>query len=85
MRLSAEGKRHLALSNLYQEMWGNPPAPFNPAFDQTKATKKAAVEKKIKASLDEYHKTLKRVPNDEYYALMDAREAELRQQFAVEL
>jgi hypothetical protein len=61
--------------------WRYPPAPFNPTYDAIKAAKKAKVDKIVKEQLDRYHRTLKHIPNNEYYDLMELRELELRKQF----
>jgi hypothetical protein len=78
MAIGKAHKEHLALINHMQYQWDNPPAGFNSQYDAVKAEKHKRIEKSIKSQLDAYHSTLKRVPNDEYYDLMDIREAELR-------
>lgn len=65
------------LEKTFEYLWNNPPAPFNSLYDAEKQKKIKTNEAFIKKALDEYHKQLKHVPNDEYYDLMDAREAEL--------
>jgi hypothetical protein len=74
-------KEHYALTQLFKEQWENPPAGFNSQYDAVKAEKYNRTEKLIKKELDAYHLTLKGVPNDEYYDLMDAREKELRKKY----
>jgi hypothetical protein len=74
-------KEHYALTQFFQEQWDNPPAGFNSQYDSVKAEKHMLIEKLVKVGLDAYHLTLKRIPNDEYYDLMDARETELRKQY----
>lgn len=68
----------------FEYWWNNPPAPFNPLVTEevlAERKRKARLEKRIKAELDEYHKTLKHLPNDEYYDKMDAKEEQLRKQY----
>jgi hypothetical protein len=65
-----------------EAMHNNPPALFNKHYDEAADNKRKAIAAKIKDALDAYHKELKHVPNDEYYDLMDIREAELKKQFS---
>jgi hypothetical protein len=65
-------------SQALKHEWENPPKAFNPLYDPIKQEAHQRKEKMIKSKLDDYHRTLKRVPNDEYYDLMDAYEEQLR-------
>jgi hypothetical protein len=78
MAIGKAHKEHLALIQHFKEQWDNPPAGFNSQYDAVKVAKHKRIEKNIKEQLDVYHSTLKRVGMDEYYDLMDIREAELR-------
>jgi hypothetical protein len=84
-RLCKAAREHYALNQFFQEQWANPPAGFNSlSSDPVKIAeykRKERIERNIKDQLNVYHSTLKRVPNDEYYDLMDIREAELRKQY----
>ena len=77
-KLCKAGRDHYNLLQAMQYEWDNPPAGFNSQYDPIKAEKHKRIEKLVKAGLDVYHSTLKRVGMDEYYDLMDVREAELR-------
>ena len=77
-RICKAGRDHLALMNEMAYQWANPPRGFNPNYDPIKVEALARKEKMIKSRLDDYHRTLKRVSNDEYYDLMDAYELQLR-------
>jgi hypothetical protein len=78
-------KDHYNLLQAMKYQWDNPPAGFNSQYDSVKVEKYKRTEKLIKKELDAYHLTLKRVPNDEYYDLMDSFEAELRKRYKEEL
>lgn len=77
-KLCKAGREHYNLLQAMKYQWENPPAGFNSQYDAVKAEKHKRVEKLVKAGLDAYHLTLKRVGMDEYYDLMDVREKELR-------
>ena len=77
-KLCKAEREHLALFNHFAELWANPPRGFNSSYDPVKQEAIKRKERLIKSKLDDYHRTLKRVPNDEYYDLMDAYEAQLR-------
>ncbi|MFA6199195.1 MAG: hypothetical protein WC679_02150 [Bacteroidales bacterium] len=77
-------RERIALEDHFMYQWNNPPAPFNPAItDEVLAKRKvkARIEKIIKDYLNDYHKTLKHLNNDDYYDAMDKKEAELRKQY----
>jgi hypothetical protein len=63
---------------MFEYEWNNPPSPFNPLFNAEEAKKRCINEVIIKKALDEYHKSLKHLNNDDYYDAMDAKENELR-------
>jgi hypothetical protein len=77
-KLCKAGREHYNLLQAMKYQWENPPAGFNSQYDPIKAEKHKRIEKLVKAGLDAYHSTLKRVGMDEYYDLMDVREKELR-------
>ena len=76
--MNKAGKDHYNLLQAMKHEWDNPPKGFNPSYDPIKQESHYRKEKMIKSKLDDYHRTLKRVPNDEYYDLMDAYEEQLR-------
>ena len=76
--MNKAGKDHYNLLQAMKHEWDNPPKGFNPSYDPIKQEANYRKEKMIKSKLDDYHRTLKRVPNDEYYDLMDAYEEQLR-------
>ena len=76
--MNKAGKDHYNLLQAMKHEWDNPPKGFNPSYDPIKQEAHYRKEKMIKSKLDDYHRTLKRVPNDEYYDLMDAYEEQLR-------
>lgn len=63
---------------IFEYWWNNPPPPFNPLYDAEDAKQRRKNEAFIKNALDEYHKSLKHLNNDDYYDVMDAKEKELR-------
>lgn len=77
-RVCKAGRDHYDLLETMKYEWDNPPKGFNPSYDPINADKLNRKEKMFKEQLNNYHKTLKHVPNDEYYDLMDAYEANLR-------
>ena len=76
--MNKAGKDHYNLLQAMKHEWDNPPKGFNPSYDPIKQEAHYRKEKMIKSKLDDYHRTLKRVPNDEYYDIMDAYEEQLR-------
>ena len=76
--MNKAGRDHYNLLQAMKHEWDNPPKGFNPSYDPIKQEAHYRKEKMIKSKLDDYHRTLKRVPNDEYYDLMDAYEEQLR-------
>ena len=77
-KMNKAGRDHYNLLQAMKHEWDNPPKGFNPLYDPIKQEAHYRKEKMIKSKLDDYHRTLKRVPNDEYYDLMDAYEEQLR-------
>lgn len=77
-KMNKAGRDHYNLLQSMKHEWDNPPKSFNPSYDPIKQEAHYRKEKMIKSKLDDYHRTLKRVPNDEYYDLMDAYEEQLR-------
>jgi len=76
--MNKAGRDHYNLLQAMKHEWENPPKGFNPSYDSVKQEAHYRKEKMIKSKLDDYHRTLKRDPNDEYYDLMDAYEEQLR-------
>jgi hypothetical protein len=84
-KLCKAARDHYELTQFFHEQWTSPFAGFGSlGVDPVKVAafkRKERIERDIKDQLNVYHSTLKRVPNDEYYDLMDIREAELRKQY----
>lgn len=72
------GKNDYKGVDIFENEWNNPPPPFNPLYDGEAAKQRRKNEAFIKNALDEYHKRLKHLSNDDYYDLMDKKEKELR-------
>jgi len=81
-RLCKAGREHLALTRHFAEQWANPPEFFlNPLYDAEKAARQKRMNEVIKDDLDKLHRELRHKRSDEYYDLMDAREAILKSRY----
>ena len=81
-RLCKAAKDHYDLLEHMKYQWANPPKFFlNPLYDPVKANRKKQMDEAIKDYLNKLHHELRYKSRDEYYDLMDAREAILKSRY----